>query len=80
MTGAVRWPLAWSGVTEAFLARRLGGRYQPIGTDLAGSSHKVETGGELVPGLSGYELRLAQRKMRAAKCHHGAEAQRRQSG
>ncbi len=45
--------LAWSGVTEAFLAKHLGGRYQPIGNDFAGSSLKVETGGELVPGLSG---------------------------
>ena len=45
--------LAWSGVTEAFLAKHLGGRYQPLGNDLAGSSLKVETGGELVPGLSG---------------------------
>jgi dipeptidyl aminopeptidase/acylaminoacyl peptidase len=45
--------LAWNGVAEAFLAKHLGGRYQPIGNDLAGSSLKVETGGELVPGLAG---------------------------
>jgi dipeptidyl aminopeptidase/acylaminoacyl peptidase len=45
--------LAFYGVTEAFLAKHLGGRYQPIGTDFAGSSLKVETGGELVPGISG---------------------------
>jgi dipeptidyl aminopeptidase/acylaminoacyl peptidase len=45
--------LAWNGVTEAFLAKHLGGRYQPLGNDLAGSSLKVETGAELVPGLSG---------------------------
>ena len=45
--------LAFSGVAEAFLAKPLGGRYQPVGNDFAGSTLKVETGGELVPGLSG---------------------------
>jgi len=45
--------LAFYGVTEAFLAKHLGGRYQPIGTDFAGSSLKVGTGGELIPGISG---------------------------
>jgi hypothetical protein len=41
-------------VTEAFLAKHLGGRFQPIGADFAGSSLKVETGGELVlPGITG---------------------------
>jgi dipeptidyl aminopeptidase/acylaminoacyl peptidase len=44
--------LAFFAVTEAFLAKHLGGRYQPIGDDFAGSTLKVETGGELVPGLS----------------------------
>ena len=53
------------------------GRCQPIETDFKGSSLKVETGGDL--GLSGSWLRLAQREMRAAKRHHGAEAQRAQS-
>ena len=43
--------LAFYAVAEAFLARHLGGRYQPIEQDLAGSTLKVETGGELVPGL-----------------------------
>jgi dipeptidyl aminopeptidase/acylaminoacyl peptidase len=45
--------LAFFAVAEAFLAKHLGGRYQPIGKDFAGSTLKVETGGELVPGLSG---------------------------
>ncbi|MGB8402389.1 hypothetical protein [Bradyrhizobium sp.] len=40
-------------MTEAFLAKHLGGRYQPIGNDASGSSLEVETGGDLVPGLSG---------------------------
>jgi dipeptidyl aminopeptidase/acylaminoacyl peptidase len=43
--------MAFSAVTEAFLAKHLGGRYEPIGNDFGGSSLKVETGGELVPGL-----------------------------
>lgn len=45
--------LACYGVTEAFLAKHLGGRSQPIGDDFAGSSLKIETGGDLIPGLRG---------------------------
>jgi hypothetical protein len=33
------------------LAKHLGGCYQPIEQDFAGSTLKVETGGDLVPGL-----------------------------
>jgi dipeptidyl aminopeptidase/acylaminoacyl peptidase len=44
--------LAFYGVAEAFLAKHLGGRYQGIGNDFAGSSLKIETGGDLVPGIS----------------------------
>ena len=44
--------LAFSAVAAAFLARHLGGQYQPLGNDFAGSSIRIETGGELVPGLS----------------------------
>ncbi len=43
--------LAFTAVAEAFLAKHLGGQYQPLGTDFAGSTIKIETGGELVPGL-----------------------------
>jgi dipeptidyl aminopeptidase/acylaminoacyl peptidase len=43
--------LAFYGVTESFLAKHLGGSSQPIGDDFKGSSLKVETGSELVPGL-----------------------------
>jgi dipeptidyl aminopeptidase/acylaminoacyl peptidase len=45
--------LAFNAVAEAFLAKHLGGCFQPVGNDFAGSTLKVETGGELVPGLSG---------------------------
>jgi dipeptidyl aminopeptidase/acylaminoacyl peptidase len=45
--------LAFNAVAEAFLAKHLGGRYQPIGDDFTGSTIKIETGGELVPGLGG---------------------------
>jgi dipeptidyl aminopeptidase/acylaminoacyl peptidase len=44
--------LAFNGVAEAFLAKHLGGRYQPIENDFAGSSLRIETGGELVPGIA----------------------------
>jgi dipeptidyl aminopeptidase/acylaminoacyl peptidase len=43
--------LAFFAVAEAFLAKHLGGRYQPVGTDFAGSTINIETGRELVPGL-----------------------------
>jgi dipeptidyl aminopeptidase/acylaminoacyl peptidase len=43
--------LAFFAVAEAFLAKHLGGRYQPVGQDFAGSTLKVETGRELVPGI-----------------------------
>jgi dipeptidyl aminopeptidase/acylaminoacyl peptidase len=44
--------LAFFAMAEAFLAKHLGGRYQPVGDDFAGSTLKIETGGDLVPGLS----------------------------
>jgi dipeptidyl aminopeptidase/acylaminoacyl peptidase len=43
--------LACNAVIEAFLAKHLGGRCQPVGNDFAGSSIKIETGAELVPDL-----------------------------
>jgi dipeptidyl aminopeptidase/acylaminoacyl peptidase len=45
--------MAFYAITESFLAKHLGGRSQPVGDDFKGSSLKVETGGELVPGLAG---------------------------
>jgi hypothetical protein len=45
--------LAFCAVAEAFLVKHLGGRYQPVGDDFSGSSIKIETGGDLVPGLPG---------------------------
>jgi len=38
-------------ISEGFLARCLGGRQEPIGSDFAGSSLKVLDGAEFVPGL-----------------------------
>jgi dipeptidyl aminopeptidase/acylaminoacyl peptidase len=43
--------LAFNAVTEAFLARHLGGRYEPIGEAFQGSTVTVPTGAEGVPGL-----------------------------
>ena len=45
--------MAFYAVAEAFLAKHLGGRCQPFEGDLTGSTMKVETGAELVPGLAG---------------------------
>jgi dipeptidyl aminopeptidase/acylaminoacyl peptidase len=43
--------LAFTAVTEAFLARFLGGRYEAIGEAFKGSSITVPTGAGDVPGL-----------------------------
>ena len=44
--------LSFMAVAEAFLARCLGGRYEPIGDDFEGSSVRVLAGKEEVPGLT----------------------------
>ncbi len=43
--------LRFYAVTEAFLAKHLGGQVQPVGDDFAGSTIAIPTGRELVPGL-----------------------------
>ncbi len=43
---------SFNAVTEAFLARVLGGRVEPFGNDLSGSSMTVPVGAELIPGLA----------------------------
>jgi dipeptidyl aminopeptidase/acylaminoacyl peptidase len=45
--------LAFNAVSEAFLAKHLGGRYEPIGTAFKGSTITVPTGADDVPGLPG---------------------------
>jgi hypothetical protein len=42
---------AFYAVAEAFLAKNLGGRYEPIGDDFRGSSIKAPHGAGGVPGL-----------------------------
>ena len=51
--GFVRPPnrLAFRALTEAFLGAILGGRVEPIGDDLSGSSITVPVGAELIDGL-----------------------------
>jgi hypothetical protein len=44
--------IAFNAVTEGFLAKCLGGRAEPIGDDLTGSSISVPTGADIVPGLA----------------------------
>jgi dipeptidyl aminopeptidase/acylaminoacyl peptidase len=43
---------AFNAVTEAFLARHLGGRVEPIGDDFEGSSVSVPEGAAALPGLA----------------------------
>src|SRR5690606_3477756 len=43
---------AFNAVTEGFLGQCLGGRVQPIGEDLSGSSITVRAGADGVPGLA----------------------------
>ncbi len=44
--------LAFYAITEAFLAEHLGGRYEPIGPALDGSSITVPVGADQVPGFA----------------------------
>ena len=43
--------LSYMAVAEAFLAKCLGGRFEPIGDDFEGSSIQVLAGADDVPGL-----------------------------
>ncbi len=43
--------LSFNAVVEAFLSRHLGGRFEPAGDDFKGSTIRVVTGAENVPGL-----------------------------
>jgi dipeptidyl aminopeptidase/acylaminoacyl peptidase len=43
--------LAFYAISEGFLAKCLGGRYEPIGNDFDGSSLQVREGAPVVPGL-----------------------------
>jgi len=42
---------SFTAVAEAFLAKHLGGRFEPIGDDFAGSTIEFRAGRELIPGL-----------------------------
>ena len=42
---------SFTAVVEAFLARHLGGRLEPVGHDFAGSTIDIKAGRELIPGL-----------------------------
>ena len=44
--------LSYMAVAEAFLAKHLGGRFEPIGDDFEGSSIRVLAGAGDVPGLA----------------------------
>lgn len=43
--------LSFAAITEAFLATRLEGRFEPINDDLQGASLQVLEGAEIIPGL-----------------------------
>ena len=43
---------AFYAVTEAFLAKHLGGRYEPIGEAFQGADFSVPSGKDEVPGLA----------------------------
>jgi dipeptidyl aminopeptidase/acylaminoacyl peptidase len=42
---------AFTAVAEMFLARHLGGRFEPVGADFAGSTIEFRAGRDLIPGL-----------------------------
>jgi dipeptidyl aminopeptidase/acylaminoacyl peptidase len=44
--------LSFYAITEGFLSKCLGGRFEPIGRDFDGSSVTVVEGADIVPGLA----------------------------
>ncbi len=44
--------MSFYAIAEQFLAKHLGGRAEPIGDDLKGSSVAVPDGADAIPGLS----------------------------
>jgi dipeptidyl aminopeptidase/acylaminoacyl peptidase len=42
---------SFTAVVEAFLAKHLGGRFEPVGDDFAGSTIEFNAGRELIPGI-----------------------------
>ena len=40
--------IAFHAIAEAFLARHMGGRAEPVGDDFAGSSHEIRAGAEIL--------------------------------
>jgi dipeptidyl aminopeptidase/acylaminoacyl peptidase len=44
--------MSFYAISEAFLSKCLGGRYEPVGTDFSGASLQVLEGAPLVPGLA----------------------------
>ena len=44
--------MSFNAVSEAFLAKHLGGRFEPIGDDLEGATLQVPAGADDVPGLA----------------------------
>jgi hypothetical protein len=51
--------LSFYAISEGFLAKCLGGRYEPIGNDFDGSSLQVREGAGVVPGLPEALAKLA---------------------
>jgi dipeptidyl aminopeptidase/acylaminoacyl peptidase len=51
--------LAFYAIGEGFLAKCLGGRYEPVGNDFDGSSLQVQEGAGVVPGLPEALAKLA---------------------
>jgi dienelactone hydrolase len=43
---------SFNAVQEAFLAKQLGGRFEPVGKDFDGATITVPTGADGVPGLA----------------------------
>jgi hypothetical protein len=44
--------ISFYAVSEAFLSRCLGGRFQPVGSDFQGASLQLLEGADYVPGLA----------------------------
>ena len=65
---------SFNAVTEAFLSKQLGGRYQPVGDDFKGSTITVPNGADQVPGLEKALAAMPKPPTEGEKDNHAASS------
>ena len=71
---------SFNAVTEAFLSKQLGGRFQPVGDDFKGSTITVPNGADQVPGLEKALAAMSREPKETVKDGQGARARGKKIG